>query len=345
MISQPEGALTAQAVADLVGGRLLGAGRQPVARVRSLGSAGPDDLSVCSGRRWLDALAGTRAGAVLIPPELEEVPGPETRIVVADPMQAVRLVAQLFADQEPVAPSIDPSARIGAGVALGENVRIGAAVVIDADSRLGDRCVIGPQVVIGAGVRIGNDVRIDPGAVIHGGVVIGDRVYVKARAVIGGPGFGFVSSAAGHQRIPQVGGCILEDDVEIGANSTVDRGSLDDTVIGKGTKIDNLVHVAHNVRLGEHCLVMSGVGISGSCRIGNHVVLAGQAGLAGHIEVGDRAMVGGQAGVIADVPAGSRVSGYPARPHREFLRAQAALYRLTPHVDALESLAAPEDDA
>lgn len=339
------GALTAQAVADLVGGRLLGEGALELRRVRSLDRAGPDDLSVCAGNRWLPALENTRAGAVLLGPDLANSAGPATRIIVDDPMQAIRKVAMALAGEDDIVPGVDSTARIGAGAALGSDVRIEADALIGENVVIGDRSVIGAQVIIEAGVRIGNDTRIDPGTIIHRGAVIGDRVYIKSRAVIGGPGFGFVSSASGHERIPQLGGCILEDDVEIGSNSTVDRGSLDDTVIGTGTKIDNMVHIGHNVRLGKHCLVMAGVGVSGSCRIGDWVVLAGQAGLAGHLEVGDRARIGAQAGVISSIPAGAAVSGYPARPHREFLRAQAALYRLAAHVDTLEALARGEEDA
>ncbi len=338
------GALTAQAVADLVGGRLLGDGALELHRVRSLERAEANDLSVCAGNRWLPALESTRAGAVLLGPDQEQAAGPAIRIIVADPMQAIRTVAMVFAGEDSVAPGVDPTARIGSGAVIATDVRIDAHAIIGENARIGERCVIGAQVIIGPGVKLGNDVRIDPGVVIHAGAVLGNRVYIKARSVIGGPGFGFVSSAAGHERIPQLGGCILEDDVEIGSNTTVDRGSLDDTVIGAGTKIDNMVHVGHNVRLGKHCLVMAGVGVSGSCRIGDWVVLAGQAGLAGHLEVGDRARIGAQAGVISSIPAGAAVSGYPARPHREFLRAQAALYRLAAHVDTLEALANREDD-
>jgi UDP-3-O-[3-hydroxymyristoyl] glucosamine N-acyltransferase len=218
-------------------------------------------------------------------------------------------------------------------------------VVIGADVSVGAGVEIGPLAVIESGVSLGDDSVVEARAVIHKGSQLGRRVRVQSGAVIGGQGFGFLSSAAGHARVPQVGGCILEDDVEVGAGSCIDRGSLDDTLIGEGTKIDNLVHVAHNVRIGKHCLIMAGVGIAGSTRIGDGVVLAGQAGLAGHLEIGDGARIGAQAGVISSVPANASYSGYPARPHREALRAQAALYRLAAHVDALEDLVRRDDDA
>lgn len=313
-------------------------------RVRSLERAEPDELAVCSSPRFRPALAGTAAGAVLLSEECAADPGPAVRIVVDDPMRAMVTVAAAFEAALAPPPGVDPTARLGAGVRLGEGCRIDAGAFIGAGVTVGDRTTIGPLAVVEAGVTIGADVALGPRVVIHAGSRLGDRVRCKAGAVIGGPGFGFLSSAAGHERVPQLGGCILEDDVEVGSNSCVDRGSLDDTVIGQGTKIDNLVHVAHNVRIGRHCLLLAGVGVSGSTRIGDRVILAGQAGVVGHIEIGDDARIGGQAGVISSVPAGAAVSGYPARSHREYLRAQAALYRLAPHVAALEALLRRETD-
>jgi UDP-3-O-[3-hydroxymyristoyl] glucosamine N-acyltransferase len=333
-----------QAVAELVGGRLSGVGEQRIARVRSLESAGPDDLTVCAGERFRDALAATAAAAVLLPPALEDAAGPTTRIIVDDPLRAMALVARAL-EADRARPGVDPTARIGAGSRLGAECRIDAYAVIGDNVQFGDRVRIGPHVVVESGARLGNDVRLDAHVVVHAGAILGDRVYCQAAAVIGGAGFGFHSEATGHHRVPQVGGCILEDDVEVGSGSCIDRGSLDDTVIGRGTKLDNLVHIGHNVKLGEHCLVMAGVGVSGSTRVGHRVVLAGQAGLVGHIEIGDDARIGAQAGVIASVPPKGAVSGYPARPHREFLRAQAALYRLVPHIEALEALLKRSRDA
>lgn len=335
--------LTAQAVADLVGGRLSGDGAVPLGRVRSLERARPDELAVCSGPRFRDALAASRAGAVLLPPECADDPGPATRIIVDDPMRAMVRVATALEGSGPPA-GIDPSAQIGTGVRLGAGCRVAAGVVIGDGVTIGDRTSIGPLTVIEAAVTVGADVALGPRVVVHHGSRLGDRVVCKAGAVIGGPGFGFLSSADGHARVPQVGGCHLEDDVEIGSNSCIDRGSLDDTVIGRGTKIDNLVHVAHNVRIGRNCLLMAGVGVSGSTRIGDGVILAGHSGVVGHVQIGDGARIGGQAGVISSVAAGESVSGFPARPHLEFLRAQVALYRLAPHVAALEALLRREQD-
>jgi len=330
--------LTAQAAADLVSGRLSGPGEILLSRARSLALAGPTDVAACSSARWADAMAASSAGVVLVPADLEHAAGPPTRIIVPDPMRAIAILAGALQDTGESASHVDSSARLGEGVVLGRDVRIDAYAVVGRDVVIGDGCRIGPHVVLERGVILGEQVRLDPRVVVHEGSVLGDRVYCQSGAIVGSPGFGFLSSERGHERVPQVGGCVLADDVEIGASTCIDRGSLEDTVVGRGTKIDNLVQVGHNVRIGEHCLVLSGAGISGSTHIGDRVVIAGQAGLVGHIEIGDDARIGAQAGVIASVPAGAAVSGYPARSHRDFLRAQATLYRLTPHLAALERL-------
>jgi UDP-3-O-[3-hydroxymyristoyl] glucosamine N-acyltransferase len=337
-------ALTAQAVADLVGGRLVGPGEVPLRRVRALDRADAEALAHCSGPKWRDAMARSAAGAVLVPAALAEAPGPATRIVVADPTRAIAIVAARLHPVPPAAIGMDPTARVASDARLGANVSVGPFVVIGRGVTIGDRVQLGARVTIEDGAQVGDDTRLDAHVVIHHGVVIGRRVHCKSGAVIGGDGFGFVSDANGHSRVPQVGGCILEDDVEVGSNSCIDRGSLDDTRIGRGTKLDNLVHVGHNVQLGAHCLLMAGVGVSGSTRIGDGVILAGQSGVGGHLTIGDGARIAAQAGVISSVEAGEAVSGFPARPHREFLRAQAALYRLAPYVKVLESLANEETE-
>ncbi|HEU4682264.1 MAG TPA: UDP-3-O-(3-hydroxymyristoyl)glucosamine N-acyltransferase, partial [Gemmatimonadales bacterium] len=185
---------------------------------------------------------------------------------------------------------------------------------------------------------VGDDTIIGPGVACYGGSRIGSRVVLKAGAVVGGDGFGYLSDGQGHTRIPHVGGCILEDEVEVGSNTCIDRGSIDDTIVGRGTKLDNLVQVGHNVHIGERCLIMAGVGIAGSTRIGNHVILAGHVGVTDHLTIGDRARIAAKSAIFGDVPAGSSFSGHPARPHRQFLRAQAAMYRLAPIVDEVEQL-------
>jgi UDP-3-O-[3-hydroxymyristoyl] glucosamine N-acyltransferase len=331
--------LTAQAVADIVGGRLLGDGGIIVSSVGPIDRAGPGALTMAVSPRYAGALAGSTASAVLVPLALAEATaGPPARVVVPDPYGAmVRIIRRLFPPTE--SPSgIDPTARIGAGTELGADVTIGPQAVIGRGVRLGDRCRLGAGVVLGDGVVVGEDTRIDARVICYAGSCLGRRVVVKAGAVIGGEGFGYLSRAGTHERIPHVGACIIGDDVEIGSNTCVDRGSLDDTIIGQGSKLDNLVHVGHNVRIGERCLLMAGVGIAGSTRLGNEVVLAGHVGVTDHLTIGDRVQVAAKSGVTGDVPADKVLSGNPARSHRQVLRAQAALYRLAPLVGELERL-------
>ena len=331
--------LTAQAVADLVGGRLLGDGTVRIEGVGPLDRAGPDVLSFAISPRYASNLGSSRAGAVLIPEELAAGPsGPPTRIVVRDPYEAlVRVIRALFPESPPQA-GVDPTARIGSGAWLGPEVSIGPYVVVGRSARVGARTRVAQHVTIGDNVVIGEDVVIGPGVVCYAGSRIGSRSVLKAGAVIGGDGFGYLSDRQGHSRIPHVGGCILEDEVEVGSHTCIDRGSVDDTVVGRGTKLDNLVQVGHNVRIGERCLIMAGVGIAGSTRIGNDAILAGHVGVTDHLVIGDRARIAAKSAIFGDVPAGASFSGHPARPHRQFLRAQAAMYRLAPIVDELEEL-------
>ncbi len=345
MITPGAQSLTAQAVADLVGGRLSGPGEVILHGVRSLEHAAPDELAMCTGRRYATALAATRAGAVLVPEALAAAAGPPTRIVVADPAHAMVIATRRLHPDPAVQVGVDPTARIGRGSSFGAAPSIGPHVVVGAGVTIGDRVRIGPHVTIADGVTLGDDVRLDAHVTLYPGAVLGSRVWCKAGAVIAGDGFGFASDATGHHRIPQVGACRIEDDVEIGSNSCVDRGSIDDTVVGAGTKIDNMVHIAHNVRLGRGCLVMACVGIAGSARLGDRVILAGQSGIVDHRTLGDDVRVGAKSAVMSDVGAGEAVSGYPARGHREFLRGVATLYRLAHHVDTLEALAKEREDA
>ncbi len=333
------GSLTAQAVADLVGGRLLGDGAVRIQAIRPLDRAGPEALSFAISSRYATDLSVSRAGAVLVPEELAAGSGgPLTRIVVRDPYEAlVRVIKVLFPVQHP-APGIDPTARVGGGTRLGPDLSIGPYVVIGRGAQLGARARLGAHVFLGDDVVIGEDAVLGPGVVCYTGTRVGNRTVLKAGAVIGGDGFGYLSDGRAHTRIPHVGGCVLEDDVEVGSNTCIDRGSIDDTVVGRGTKLDNLVQVGHNVRIGERCLIMAGVGIAGSTRIGNDAILAGHVGVTDHLVIGDRARIAAKSAIFGDVPPGASFSGHPARPHRQFLRAQAAMYRLAPIVDELEEL-------
>ena len=338
-------ALPAAAIAELVGGRLEGDPSIVIRAVGPLDRAHGDALSFLATATYLDAFRHSGAGCVLVKHDLP-VPaeGPRTRILVPDALAALRIALEALFPPAPPEPGIDPTAQIGRGARLGEAVSIGPWAVVGPGARVGARVRLGAGVVLETEVEVGDDSELGPHVVCYRGTRLGARVRLKAGAVIGGPGFGYISDARGHREIPHVGGCLVGDDVSIGANSCVDRGSVDDTIIGPGTKLDNHVHVGHNAKLGAHCLVMGGSVVAGSARIGDGCILAGHTAVAGHIRIGDRVRVGAKAGVISSVPDDSDVSGFPARPHREFLRSQAALYRLTPLVRELEALAAQRRD-
>jgi UDP-3-O-[3-hydroxymyristoyl] glucosamine N-acyltransferase len=331
--------ITADAIAALVSGELLGDGTVAVSGVAPLDRAHESDLSILSKAKYAPLLAATRAGIVLVDPEFRDVAGrPRARIIVKEPLEKLlTLLPKLYPETKPV-PGVAATARIGNKAILGQRISIAEYAVIGARARLADGVAIGAHCVVGEGVSIGEGSRLLPGVTIYPGATLGARTILHSGVRIGSDGFGYVFRDGAHNKIPHVGRCIIGDDVEIGANSTVDRGSIDDTVIGNGSKIDNLVHIAHNVRLGENVLVMAQVGIAGSATIGDGAILAGQAGIAGHVLIGAGARIAAQAGVFGDVPAGEAWSGYPARPHKESLRASAALFKLAGMMRRLEKL-------
>lgn len=338
--------LTAAEAAAIVGGQLVGDGAVPLRGVAPLDRAGPEDLSFLASGKYLPEFEGSRAGAVLCRAEhRSSQPGPATRIVVGDPHQAMLSVLSRLYPAPPRVPGVHPTAVIGPGARLGRDVLLGPHVVVGAGAVLGDRVTAMAGVVVGDGVTVGDECTLYPQVVLYSGAQIGARVILHAGVRIAVDGFGYVRGPNGHQKIPHVGRCIIGDDVEIGANSTLDRGSVDDTVVGPGTKIDNLVHIGHNCRIGARCLLMGQVGVAGSMRVEDDVILAGQAGLAGHFTVGRGARIAAQAGVMADVPAGATYFGYPARPHREAMRAVAVLYRLAKIADRLEELVERDNPA
>ena len=340
--------LSAGEIAALTGGQLVGAADVRVSRLAPLDRAEPGDLSFLATARYLPYFQHSKAAVVLTKPEFADAPGPATRIVVPNPHGALLALMPVLYPEPPWSAGVHATAVVGAGTQWDDPVEIGAYVVLGRDVRLGRNVRIGASCVVGDGVEIGDDTQLFPHVVCYPGTTVGRRVLLHAGVRLGSDGFGYVRGEHGepHRKIPHVGRCIVEDDVEIGANSTVDRGSVDDTVIGTGTKIDNLVQVGHNVRLGARCLVMAGAGIGGSTVIGDDVILAGQAGVIDHMVIGKGARVGAKAGVFGEVDAGSVVSGVPARAHREAMRAQAAMYRLARIVDQLEALVpAPPADA
>jgi len=334
--------LSAQAVAELVGGRLFGDGGVELEELAPLGRAGAHALTFLVSERYLPEYRRSHAGAVLVAESLAEAArGSVTRIIVADMANALHRVAAVFNPPAAATKGIHPSAQLGASVQLGDGVSIGPFVVVEDRARIGSGTRLETGVFIGADVEIGDDCLLGPHVVCYSGARLGNRIWLKAGAVIAGAGFGFLPTQVGHQRMPQQGTCILEDDVEIGSHTCVDRGTFADTVIGRGTKIDNLVQIGHNVRVGARCLIMATTGIAGSVDIGNDVIIAGAVGIADRAVIEDRATISARSVVFGPsrVEAGSVVGGYPARPHREFLRAQAALYRLAPIVNRLEALA------
>jgi UDP-3-O-[3-hydroxymyristoyl] glucosamine N-acyltransferase len=269
-----------------------------------------------------------------------------TRIVVADPHAALVSVLAVLYPTPGWSSGVHPTAVIGPGAQWTDPVSIGPYVVLGADVRLGRNVRLGAHCVIGDGVTLDDDAELHAHVTCYPGVSIGRRVVVHSGTRLGSDGFGYVPGrgSAPHRKIPHIGRCVIGNDVEIGANCCVDRGSVDDTVIGDGTKLDNLVHIAHNVQVGKRCLVLALAGIAGSSRVEDDVIIAGEVGVSDHVTIGRGARVLVQSGVIGDIQAGTTVWGTPARPHRDVLRANATLYRLAPHAATLVALAEREHD-
>jgi UDP-3-O-[3-hydroxymyristoyl] glucosamine N-acyltransferase len=335
----------------MVDGSVVGDGSVTLSGVAPLDRAGEHELTFLAHERYAPLLASSLAGAVLVSPELSEAASDAgegqyggCRIVVAQPYEAMLRAIPALYPPPPRRTGIHPTAIIGRGVILGNDVAIGPFSVVEEGAALGDGACVGSHCDIGRGVRVGALSWLGDSVTLYPGAVLGERVRLHAGVRVASDGFGYVQSGGRHEKIPHVGRCIIEDDVEIGANSTLDRGSVDDTVIGAGTKIDNLVHIAHNVRIGRLCLIMAQVGIAGSVRIGDGCILAGQVGVSGHHDIGAGARLAAQAGVFGDVPAGETWSGYPARPHREALRAHAAFFKLADVMRRMERLLARAEE-
>ena len=296
--------------------------------VAPLQTAGPAEVSFLDNRKYAGALDETRAGAVIVHPDLaSRVPEGAVAIVTEQPYVAWAKVAALFHPEPPTAPGVHPTALVAAEAIVDPGAEIGPFAIIGARAEIAAGCRIGSHAVIGPGVVLGRDCRVGAHASISH-ALIGNRVYIYTGVRIGQDGFGFAIADTGFLTVPQLGRVIIGDDVEIGANTTIDRGSLHDTVIGAGSRLDNLVMIGHNVTLGRACVIVSQVGISGSTAIGDQVMIGGQAGLAGHLKIGRGARIGGQAGVMSDIPAGAEVIGSPAQPVREFWRHFALLRKL-----------------
>ena len=239
-------------------------------------------------------------------------------------MIRIGISPRLFHPEPPVEPGVHPAACVAAGAHVDPTAAVAAGAVVERDAVIGPRTSVDALSYVGRGAVLGADVRLYPRVVVRDGVRLGDRVIVHPGAVLGADGFGYAFDGAAHQKIPQVGGLIIEDDVEIGANTTIDRATLGATIVRRGTKIDNLVQIGHNCDIGEHVILVGQVGVSGSCKIGRRAVLAGQVGVADHVTIGEGAMIAAKSGVMSDIPAGEKWMGYPAMRGREYLRRFAA---------------------
>ena len=283
-----------------------------VTGVAPLESAGPDQISFLVDARYVEAAKASRAGAFLAGPEVSGLPAPVLRVPA--PQQALIELLTLFHPPAEAVAGVAPSAVVARDASVAPTATVGALAVIESGAVIGPHVRIGPLAFVGAGAEVGEASVVHARVAVCARVRLGKRVVVHPGAVIGADGFGYAFDGEAHRKIPQVGSVVVEDDVEIGANTTVDRATLGQTIIRRGTKIDNLVQIGHNVEIGEHSIIVAQVGISGSCRVGRGVVLAGQVGVADHLTIGDGAVVAAQSGLARDVAPGEKVFGTPARP-------------------------------
>jgi UDP-3-O-[3-hydroxymyristoyl] glucosamine N-acyltransferase len=296
--------------------------------VAPLETAGPDELAFLDNRKYLGAFEATRAGAAFVDPALApHAPKGLALLLTPQPYRAYAIAAQAFYPEPQPEPYVHPSAAIDPSARIGEGAVIGPHAVIEARAELGRRCRIGACSVVGRGTVLGDDVRIGANVTVSH-AIIGSRVTLYPGVRVGQDGFGFAPDPKGAVKVPQLGRVVIENDVEIGANCTIDRGAGPDTVIGAGTMIDNLVQIGHNVQIGRGCILVSQVGISGSTKLGDRVMIGGQGGLIGHLTIGAGARIAAQAGVMEDVPPGATIGGSPAVPQQQFLRQVALLRRL-----------------
>jgi UDP-3-O-[3-hydroxymyristoyl] glucosamine N-acyltransferase len=341
-------ALTLHELAQLTDGRVLRGNPQALfSGISSLDLATPDDICFLGNTKYLTQFQQSQAGACLVAPDVTD--GPETMalIEVENPTLAFSAVIAHFADAaHAFVPGVHPRAMVDPTATLDPTrVCIHPGAVIMAGAVIGDGTEIFPNAVIGAHVTIGKDCLIYQNVSIRERCVIGDRVILQPGAVIGSDGYGYQFSQGRHQKIPQVGIVEISNDVEIGANTTIDRARFGKTLIGEGTKIDNLVQIGHNVQIGKHCLVIALTGIAGSAKLGNYVTSAAQVGIAGHLEIGDKAVLAARTGVTGDLPGGQTYLGHPAQPMKQELKNLAHLRRLPKLIDEMKELKRRMDDS
>lgn len=334
--------LKAKEIAVLVDGVVDGDAEKDITGARGIGEAGPGDLSFVANPKYADQIRTTKAGVLLVN---DAVAGGDglTLIKVKNPQLAFAKVLWIAYKEYlgSIRPGIHPSAVIDPTARIGEGVTIGPFTVIEKNAVIGRNTRIISHGYVGASTVIGDECLIYSHVSVREDIIIGSRVVIHSGAVIGSDGFGFVPGANGHMKIPQIGIVEIGDDAEIGANVAIDRATTGKTVIGKGTKIDNLVHIAHNDQIGEHCFLAAQVGFAGSTKIGNFVTMGGQSGVSGHLKVGNKVTIAGRAGVTTNVPDEQIVSGFPARPHREELKMQALVHRLPELFEKIKKLRLP----
>jgi UDP-3-O-[3-hydroxymyristoyl] glucosamine N-acyltransferase len=324
---------TVAEIASLINGQVIGDASRVISGVAEVSSAGPDDVASFHNMKYLAAAQASPAGCLLVPPEAKDAPcAAKAKVVVADPQAAFALLLGLIADarRAGAAPGVSPRAFVHPQAKLGQDVRVGDFAVVERGASVGDGATISAQCFVGEDVKIGKGCFLHPRVVVREDCELGERVTLHAGVVIGGDGFGFTTDkkTGRHTKIPQIGNVVIGDGAEIGANATVDRATLGSTVIEPGVQIDNLVMIAHNVRVGRDSVIVAQAGVAGSTKVGRNVILAGQAGIAGHLTIGDGAVVAAQTGVMSDVPPKTTLFGSPGRPHREAFKLQALYGRL-----------------
>ncbi|HEV2392162.1 MAG TPA: UDP-3-O-(3-hydroxymyristoyl)glucosamine N-acyltransferase [Verrucomicrobiae bacterium] len=319
--------MTAAEIAKLLGGEVIGNGSLDMTGFAPADRAQPGDLTFAENENYFARAEQSAASAVIVDGSFTSSRG-KTLIRVPNARIAFAKVLPLFFPEPVFQPGLHPTALIATGAQVDPTAHVGPYCVVGNKVRIGPRTVLQGGNHIAPGCILGEEVNLFPNVVLYPNTEIGNRVRVHSGTVIGSDGFGYVQDGGVHRKVPQIGSVLIRDDVEIGANVTIDRGALGPTIIGRGTKIDNLVQIAHNVTVGEHCLVVSQAGIAGSTRLGNYVILAGQAGLAGHLKIGNRASVGAQSGVMSNIPDGEKWLWTPAQPDRQAKRQMIALQQL-----------------